>query len=582
MSNLDNDFTLPPFPAFPCATRFVEVGTVNESLQRLVRSISARESISTVIGPPGTGKTLLGGILAQRFRETHDIVSLGDAPIANEESLHRQIASQLRLDSSGSETECVIEIIEHLSVPSGKSGGMLLIIDEAQSLSEDLLESIRLLTNTMRDGQPRVSVVLIGGVKLDETLTSPSLSAITQRIGARCYLHPLNAGETRDYVFRTIEDCGAEPSETISDEAVASLHHACNGVPRMINQLMTEAIDCAAEAETNLIDDQIMDRAWAKLQQLPSPMIEEPRFSDTAPTSETSVVEFGSLQPLSNESAPANSNSDEITDAVPSIIAETLEPAICQQPQENCESECEVSGTECTPATDAPSEIEQESIQSLSWDDPSAMPLPAEMFTDVIFENENPQGSEDHIQTIEPDSHIQTAYDKPLFGEFDDEEQIEVGRVSQLNPNQSRKSTPQPEIASAPTSDSTTDLESMLHSEIVSLSSFAADTIQLQSEDIAQSSSHSDSTNDAPIVELETEINDGCNVASSESNGEVFWYDEPAEQPKRYDDDRDIVMISEDVPVETPVPTTRIDESQSGLSLDYQEILAKMRNVKST
>ena len=76
--------------------------------------------------------------------------------------------------------------------------------------------------------------------------------------------------------------------EEESDEAIAAAHHACSGVPRLLNQLLTQAIDCAEEADQSLIDERVIDVAWAQLQQLPSPMVDEPKIQI-----ESTAVEFG-------------------------------------------------------------------------------------------------------------------------------------------------------------------------------------------------------------------------------------------------------------------------------------------------
>jgi hypothetical protein len=127
-------------------------------------------------------------------------------------------------------------------------------------------------------------------MKLDELLVEPSMEAFTQRVATRCYLHAMNADETRRYVTETIRNCASDPDETITFEAIAAVHHACGGVPRLVNQMMTQAIDCAEEAGQANITEQIVDQAWAQLQQLPSPMVEEPRILRSG-----APIEFGEL-----------------------------------------------------------------------------------------------------------------------------------------------------------------------------------------------------------------------------------------------------------------------------------------------
>ncbi|WP_182865044.1 ExeA family protein [Rhodopirellula sp. JC639] len=513
MKNFEHDFVLPPFPAFPSANRFVSVGPVLETFSRVSRSILAREAISLVIGPPGTGKSLVCALLAKEFAATHDVIALGETPIPDETSFYRFLLHRLGVPlQTGKRDEFEWMIHERLCGNDAKPHGAVLIIDEAASLSADVLEAIRRLTNLMRDGQPMVSAVVAGGVKLDETLTAPSLEAFVQRVTARCYLHPLNGDEARQYIRQSIEVCGAPADETIADKAISAIYHATRGVPRLINQLMTEAIDCAAELNETLINEHTIDKAWASLQQLPSPMIDEPRIE-----MESSVVEFGELSDPMPITHPAETAS------------EAAEAIIDADPQPECDSE------------EAP-------------------------------------------VTTDPAT---------LFGEFDDEEKIEVG-VAQAKP--------------APIAPVGTDLETMLHSQIVGLSQFVSentasrytefDSLAVFEEPGMEPAAdyHADdsaasieSAGTEPTAELADE-------AASEAVGDfpsVVWYDEPdandADESPAGQDDTDLLWITEDIDVDrkgskpaSAVASHRVDQPSEHdapkLSVDYREMLKKMRN----
>ncbi|QEF99728.1 tRNA(Met) cytidine acetyltransferase TmcA [Stieleria maiorica] len=517
MKNFEHDFVLPPFPGFPSANRFVSVGPVLETFSRVSRSILAREAISLVIGPPGTGKSLVCALLAKEFAATHDVIALGETPIPDETSFYRFLLHRLGVPlQAGKRDDFEWMIHERLCGNDAKPNGAVLIIDEAASLSADVLEAIRRLTNLMRDGQPMVSAVVAGGVKLDETLTAPSLEPFVQRVTARCYLHPLTADEARQYIRQSIEVCGAPSDETIADKAISAIYHATHGVPRLINQLMTEAIDCAAELNETLIGEHTVDKAWASLQQLPGPMIDEPRIE-----MESSVVEFGELSDPMPITKPAQTAS-EATDAI----------ADCDQEQE-CDSEAV---------------------------------------------------AEDAKVTTDPAT---------LFGEFDDEENIEIG-VAQVKPR--------------PIEPVGTDLEAMLHSQIVGLSQFVSentasrytefDSLAVFEEpgfesaadgDAAQSVNSGESANSESTPEPADEM-------APEANGDfpsVVWYDEPAENDADHSaagqDDTDLLWITEDIDVDRKVikPASAVasrrvdppsDHDAPKLSVDYREMLEKMRN----
>ena len=559
MKNFDNDFTLPPFPAFPCVSRYVPVGTVAESLDRIARSISAHEALVTVIGPPGTGKSLLCNVLAQRFADTHDVVVLGETPISDEKTLYRQLMNRLGVAMENHVGEDVqITLENRINGPSGKHSGLLLVVDESQSLSRDVLESIRLMTNIMREGQPRVTAIMVGGVKFDETLADPALSSFAQRIATRCYLHPMNADETRTYVRSAIEQCGAEADETISAEAIAAVHHAASGVPRLVNQMLTEAIDCAAESNELMIDESIVDRAWAKLQQLPSPIIDEPKLAG-----ESSVVEFGTLEDSDSpmEFRAEQPLDDGKMDESQSDISWQNDPPV---PEDIVEEELTLAEPCDLPSDD------------LTFAEPTAeaMPLPAAMFSNVILD----QAANDPVDS------------KQLFGEFDQEEDISVNKVSPSHDatETNHCSKDESNSLSEPMScDSTLSVESMIHSEIIGMGNFAADSIKVSAQHLSVGETIQESLAQSDIEEM-VDQNDvePDSHSVSDTAPSVVWYDEPEEiDTKRYEDDSDIVLISETVPVQTtPQPFgehSRIDKGETRLNVDYQEILAKMRGSKA-
>ncbi|MCP4940527.1 MAG: ATP-binding protein, partial [Planctomycetaceae bacterium] len=189
MHSSDSAYNLPPFPAYPSIDRFVGLGSVQDAMDRIERSIQARDAISVVIGPPGTGKTLISELLASRHQQSHRVITLGETPLPDSDSFLRRVLHQAGADIRdipGDDLQ--LALFDHICLGDQSAPRILLLIDEAQSLSPELLETIRTLTNLTRDGAPRVSVVMFGGNHLDELLIAPSLDSFRQRISPRCYL----------------------------------------------------------------------------------------------------------------------------------------------------------------------------------------------------------------------------------------------------------------------------------------------------------------------------------------------------------------------------------------------------------
>ena len=321
----------PPFPAFPASERFSPVGDIQPSLMRLCRSIDSFEPLSAVFGSAGVGKTLLSKLLEQQYEKTHRVVTILDGSLQGSADLLQYLVHGFGRKTEGrDETSLRLELRDCLLDPKLDPRMVLLIVDNAQRLSETAFEAIRSVTDLMIGDRPSVQAILLGTQKLEERLIGSCSESVTQRIATRCYLHPLTENATREYIHQTINHFGSNPTETISDAAIASIYHSTNGIPRLINQLMTESIDFAAEVDQNQIDEKIVQSSWARLQQLPDPHerhTEQP-FKTEIEFGELSEfgdhLEFGELSELDQPSASANdSHTDTPSSAKrPSMLSE--------------------------------------------------------------------------------------------------------------------------------------------------------------------------------------------------------------------------------------------------------------------
>jgi type II secretory pathway predicted ATPase ExeA len=553
---------LPPFPAFPSASRYVPIGSVDEAMVRVGRSIDANEAISLVMGPPGTGKSLVCQTLTRRYESSHDVVVLGNASIEDRDSLLRHILHRLGADHiAGPTNDLQLSLVDRVCGEGASQGGLLIIVDEAQSIPREVMEAIRMTTNIMQDGKPRVSAILCGGPKLDEVLVDPSMEAFTQRVATRCYLHPFSADETREYITSVIAQCDADPDRTITLEAISAVHHGCSGVPRLINQLMTQSIDVAEELGQSMIDETVVDRAWAMLQQLPSPMVDQPKLKATRDGAEP-TVEFGEL---------SDWDSDE--DKLPSQSAEPDDIMVA------------------TP--------------SATWMDDEQEPAAADEDDD---QTTNPELSEQIENTVPP------AID--LFGEFDDEEEVPVGSpVNTASPAEPSSGKSEPVAAHE-------DLESMLHQEIVGLTthddtavvfaehadcemySFASDSAvgnaEPQDDIVLNDRCDSQSWIEQEAESTELQIDDKFEEDSFEEdcfqedreedfNGPALRFVEEADADLDSDpfeirlahDDRDLLVIEDELDLQGEQKSPLSDEDRENepapITVDYQELMSRMR-----
>lgn len=282
-----------PFAAAPVVETYFPSRSIEHARQTLIRTIERAEGPGLVIGPAGTGKSLLLRLLADYFLDVFHFVHLSSARVTNRKDLLQSILFELDLPyREMDESELRLTLLEFLRPSEYCPHGVLLLVDEAHSLSLRLLDEIRMITNFVSEGEPRVRLVLAGDSRLDERFANPKLASFNQRVAARCYLEPMPRDETIEYVRAQITAVGGNPSAIFSDDAFVAIHRATDGIPRLINQVCDHALVMARLGGQTRIDGQGIEEAWADLQQLPGPWQPTPSYA----SANDPVLEFGTLE----------------------------------------------------------------------------------------------------------------------------------------------------------------------------------------------------------------------------------------------------------------------------------------------
>jgi type II secretory pathway predicted ATPase ExeA len=287
-------FSRPPFLATPSLEGYFPGEQYEQCLETLGRVIQRGEGPAAIIASPGLGKSLLGLRLADDFRDSHSVVLLSSSQLCTRRALLQCLLFELDMPFRGlSEGELRLSLIDRLQGighTRGEDQGLLLIVDEAQTLPLKLLEELRMMTNLVVSGRSRVALVLLGSLRLEEHLGNPQLESLNQRIAARVYLHPLSGSETKRYVAHKIELAGARWESVIADGAIDTLYRATDGIPRLIDQTLDHALLLAARESQRPVTVDLIERAWSDLQQLPIAW-----HPESLATSNTAGIEFGPL-----------------------------------------------------------------------------------------------------------------------------------------------------------------------------------------------------------------------------------------------------------------------------------------------
>ncbi len=291
-----------PFRATPDTKFYFPSDSIEQARQTVVRAVLRAEGPCLVLGGAGLGKTMLGQVIAEDVFGRFDIVKLHASGLCSRRALLQSILFELQLPYRGmSEGELRMSIMDRLSPsPETAPSGILLLVDEAHTLSPKLLEELRLITNFARNGQPRARLVLIGNMRLEDTFAHPQMDSFNQRLAARCYLQPMSRDQTMDFVRHQLRAVQIEPATLVTSDALRTLYSASEGVPRLVNQVMDHALVLGITSGQCPISAALIEEAWSDLQQLPAPW-HSSNASATPDAASSSQIEFGELRSEDDE-----------------------------------------------------------------------------------------------------------------------------------------------------------------------------------------------------------------------------------------------------------------------------------------
>ena len=215
-----------------------------EALSNLQYGLSAAKAVTVLIGEAGTGKTTLlkTALASERCRHVR-CVSLNNPALTRGEFIET-LARSLGLSAEAARSKALLlEEIER-TVLEQRSRGVVtaLVVDEAQSLSTDLLEEVRLLANIETASEKLLPLVLVGQPDLGRRLDTPGLRQLKQRVALRCEITPLTLPETAAYMAYRIEKAGGAAIRLFTREAVMMIHQYSGGIPRTISVICDNAL----------------------------------------------------------------------------------------------------------------------------------------------------------------------------------------------------------------------------------------------------------------------------------------------------------------------------------------------------
>ncbi|HIJ83981.1 MAG: AAA family ATPase [Magnetococcales bacterium] len=246
-----------------------------ETLNVAMVALSFGEGFVKITGEVGTGKTLLCRKLLSMLGERNFVTAYLINPMMKPEDTYKAFAEEMGLasfDEAKGFQHFIKQITERLIELKQQGKNVVLFVDEAQTLTDETLEAIRLMTNLETEKQKILQVVLLGQPELDQRLENQyNLRQLRQRITFSSRLQPLDALEIRNYLNHRLQIAGHQGKDLFTPRAMQRLHRHSGGIPRLINILAHKSLMVAFGKGIHTVDVPHIAAAVADTEGLAAP-----------------------------------------------------------------------------------------------------------------------------------------------------------------------------------------------------------------------------------------------------------------------------------------------------------------------
>ncbi len=261
------DLKATPFSISPDPRYLYLTQNHREALAHLLYGVSSNGGFVLLTGEIGAGKTTVCQCLLEQLPENTDVAYILNPKLEPWEFL-AAICDELDIrcysDEGGSLKYYIDLIHEYLLKAHSNGRNTVLMVDEAQNLSTELIEHLRLLTNLETREKKLLQIMLVGQPELRDKIALPELKQMAQRITARFHLGPLTKPEVAAYVRHRLNVAGAK-KELFTKESLDQLWRYTKGVPRLINIICDRALLGAYTSKRHRVDRSMVDKAAAEV-----------------------------------------------------------------------------------------------------------------------------------------------------------------------------------------------------------------------------------------------------------------------------------------------------------------------------
>lgn len=237
-----------------------------EAFNHLLYGIRERKGFVQLTGEVGAGKTTICRAMLEQLGDQFATALILN-PVLDADQLMKAIAMEFGLQVKGMDRlETVALLNQFLIEQAEKQKDAVLIIDEAQDLTVELLEQVRLLSNLETDDRKLLQIVLMGQTELRDRLNSFSMRQLRQRITVRYHLRPLTRGEVGQYIQHRLHVSGAKGAPYFTAAALWRVYHYSQGIPRLVNALCDKCLLAGYVHQSDRIDFRLAGLAIRELE----------------------------------------------------------------------------------------------------------------------------------------------------------------------------------------------------------------------------------------------------------------------------------------------------------------------------
>jgi general secretion pathway protein A len=254
-----------PFGPTPDPRYFFPSASHREAATSLVQGIESGFGFLALVARPGMGKTSLLFQLLEDLKGTARTAFLFQTQCTESEFL-QYLVEDLGISGAKGNVVSIHAKLNELLIEEAQAGRrVIVVIDEAQNLSESVLEMVRMLSNLETPQRKLIQFILAGQPQLAATLRRPTMVQLLQRISVLCHLKPLTPVEVAGFINHRLQVAGYAGDSLFTDESVLSIAKSSRGIPRLINDICFSALARGFEMNRRTIETKIVEEVLSDL-----------------------------------------------------------------------------------------------------------------------------------------------------------------------------------------------------------------------------------------------------------------------------------------------------------------------------